>query len=469
MPGPNDGVPRPEAGLAPRGGGGEPLPSAAVTMEITYLGHACLLVRSGGTSLLMDPWLVDPAYCNSWFHYPPLELGLEDVAPVDFVWCSHDHPDHFDKKTLARLPKSQRCLIADFTSKELERKFRREGFQNLQVLPFGQPVRLGTDLTVTLLRSDLVWEDSAIVVQGGGTTVFNMNDCKLGDELLREVGRRWAPDIVFVPFSGAVHFPTCYGYTRQQRAELTAGRRRKHLDGFVRRCQLLAAKRAVPFAGNFALLHEDQLWMNEKDQNNINTPDEAIGLLNEKAPATLGLQMNPGDRWSLERGLVRAKPAPDFAGKQQQLARMSREWSPRLAALRGAEPEARESLLEDTRRYFERIARNHPELCGRIDARIAIVAEGKNGGALSLHFHGRTLDVAPFRDGDPWSFRMTLPAEVLQQAIDGEICWDEVAISFRVRFAENPEFFNRDFWVMLYNNTKPFLDEYLANPDPKYS
>ena len=438
-------------------------------MQITYLGHACILVRTANTSLLMDPWLVDPAYCNSWFHYPPLVLGIEDVTPVDYIWCSHDHPDHFDRKTLAKLPRTQKCLIADFTSKELERKFRREGFQDLRVLPFGKPVQLADDMTVTLLRSDLVWEDSAILVQSGGVTLFNMNDCKLGDDLLREVGERWRPDLVFVPFSGAIHFPTCYSYPREQRAVITSPRRKKHLDGFVHRCRLLQAKRAVPFAGNFALLAKDQLWMNETDQNNINTPDEAIVALRAGGPQIEGLQMNPGDTWSARSGLARRAPAPDFSAKAEQLSALSKQWSQRLDALRAAEPPARPSLGADLERYFARIANAHPELCTRISARIAILAEGANGGAWCLDFRDRKLTFTPWRAGDAWNFKMKMPACVLQEVIDGKICWDEVAISFRVAFEENPEFFNRDFWVMLYNNTRAFLDEFLANPNPKFA
>jgi len=438
-------------------------------MQITYLGHACILVRTATTSLLMDPWLVDPAYCNSWFHYPPLEVRLEDVTPVDYVWCSHDHPDHFDRKTLAKLPRTQKCLIADFTSRELERKFRREGFQDLRVLPFGEPVKLADDMTVTQLRSDLVWEDSAIIVQSGGVTLFNMNDCKLGDELLKEVGERWRPDIVFVPFSGAIHFPTCYAYTHEQRATLTAPRRKKHLDGFVHRCKLLRAKRAVPFAGNFALLAQDQLWMNEVSQNNINTPDQAIAALCQGAPEIEGIQMNPGDVWVPESGLSRRRPAPDFTKKQEHLQVLSQDWAKELGNLRAAEVPARASLAEDLRRYFMRIAVAHPELCSRIGAKIVIVAEGRYGGSWVLDFHDRKLVVSEWRPGDPWNFKMKLPATVLQSVLDDRVCWDEVAISFRVAFEENPEFFNRDFWVMLYNNTKPFLTEFLANPSPKFA
>ena len=67
-----------------------------------------------------------------------------------------------------------------------------------------------------------------------------------------------------------------------------------------------------------------------------------------------------------------------------------------------------------------------------------------------------------------WNLGMTLPANLLQQVIDGAVSWDEAVLSFRIRFKENPEFFNRDFWVMLYNSTETFLDAYLADPEPSF-
>jgi UDP-MurNAc hydroxylase len=444
-------------------------PPETTPMEITYVGHAAILVRGGGVSVLMDPWLEDPTYCNSWFHYPPLVHRLEDLTPVDYVYCSHEHPDHFDPPTLRKLPRDQRVLLPEFTSGVLTERFRSVGLTNFVPMPFGETLELAPDFRITCLRSDLIWEDSAVVIESGGVTLFNMNDCKLGDDLLREVGERWQPDIVFVPFSGAIHFPTCYDYTREQRAKLCAQRQKKHLDGFVHRVQLLRAKRAVPFAGNFALLAEDQLWMNEKAQNNINTPDQAIALLREKAPRVEGLQLNPGDRWSLASGIVRHAPPPDFSHKERDIARLAAAVAPRLRALRAAEPAARPTLRTDFARYFGTIAGYHPELCTRIASRIVFEAEGRNGGVWCLDFADGALRVSDYEDGEPWNLRMTLPAGILQRAVDGDICWDEVCISFRVRFRENPEYFNQHFWAMLYNSSRAFLDEYLADPAPKYS
>ena len=437
-------------------------------MQVTYLGHAAILLQGGGTSLVMDPWLEDPAYCNSWFHYPPLELGIDDIQPVEWVWCSHDHPDHFDPKTLAKLPRDQKFLVPQFASGRLMRGLRNEGFTNLVPLEFGVPMRLGDDFEVLCLRTDLVWEDSAIIVRSGGTTLFNMNDCKLGDELLRQIGEEHQPDIAFVPFSGAIHFPTCYGYSREEMAELCRGRRQGHLDAFVHRIELLCAKRAVPFAGNFALLQRDQVWMNEPALNNINTPDEAAALLADKLPDVEGLQMNPGDRWSVEEGLTRLKPAPDFSKKMEQVEALAAELAPKIDALRDAEAPARPGLRDHVEKYFRRIANRHPEICGRIAARVVLDARGDHGGCWCLDFSDDGLTVTDCTESDPWNMWMTLPAPMLQLALDGAVCWDELAISFRMEFKENPMQFNRDLWVMLYNNEEQFLGDYLANPSPKF-
>jgi UDP-MurNAc hydroxylase len=437
--------------------------------ELTYLGHACLLVRGGGRTILMDPWLEDPAYCNSWYHWPPLVLRARDVLPVDWVYCSHDHPDHFDRRTPAQLPREQQFLVPDFASGELLRKYRREGFRELRRLPFGEEVELAPDLRVVMLRSDLVWEDSAILVRSGGITLFNMNDCKLGDELLAEVGRRWRPDIAFVPFSGAIHFPTCYDYAPERRAELCRARRAKHLRAFVHRVRLLGARWAVPFAGNFALLHPEQLWMNDPEQNNFNTPDEAIELLRAELPQVEGLQLNPGDRWTPDGGIVRHAPPPDFAGRMAELRRLSAAEAPRLLRLRAAEAPARPTLAQDFRAYFERIARAHPTLPGRIASRILFVATGAGGGSWLQDWSPRGLSIEPAGDDSAWQMRIELPASILQQVLDDEICWDEVVISFRCRFAERPERFQQDFWAMLYNNSERFLAGYLADPAPKFA
>jgi L-ascorbate metabolism protein UlaG (beta-lactamase superfamily) len=58
-------------------------------MRITHLGHACLLVETGSTRLLVDP--------GSYSH------GVDQLGELDAVLVTHQHPDHLDPATLDAL------------------------------------------------------------------------------------------------------------------------------------------------------------------------------------------------------------------------------------------------------------------------------------------------------------------------------------------------------------------------------
>ena len=49
-------------------------------MQITWLGHACFAIESGGYRIVLDPYTVDT--------YPPLHTSADEVL------CSHSHADH---------------------------------------------------------------------------------------------------------------------------------------------------------------------------------------------------------------------------------------------------------------------------------------------------------------------------------------------------------------------------------------
>jgi N-acyl-phosphatidylethanolamine-hydrolysing phospholipase D len=73
---------------------------------ITWVGHATMLVQLGHVTFLTDPIWSPTASPISFLgprrHVEP-GLALEDLPRVDFVLISHNHYDHLDLATLAKL------------------------------------------------------------------------------------------------------------------------------------------------------------------------------------------------------------------------------------------------------------------------------------------------------------------------------------------------------------------------------
>ena len=64
-------------------------------MKIRHLVHSCLLVEVAGRRLLVDP--------GSFSGQAVRELGAEELAGLDAVVITHQHPDHLDPELLAEV------------------------------------------------------------------------------------------------------------------------------------------------------------------------------------------------------------------------------------------------------------------------------------------------------------------------------------------------------------------------------
>ena len=75
-------------------------------MRVTFVNHSTVLVQTDGLNILTDPIWSKRASPLSWLgpkrHRAP-GIRFEDLPPIDVVVVSHDHYDHMDLPTLARL------------------------------------------------------------------------------------------------------------------------------------------------------------------------------------------------------------------------------------------------------------------------------------------------------------------------------------------------------------------------------
>lgn len=116
----------------------------ASDVQITYVGHATLLIELDGVRLLTDPLLRD-RLGPLRRHGPtpdPAALGR-----LDAILVSHAHPDHFDRASLKALPPGPVLIVAP----GLGRAARRTGHAAHE-LATGRSVEVG-DVSVTAVAA----------------------------------------------------------------------------------------------------------------------------------------------------------------------------------------------------------------------------------------------------------------------------------------------------------------------------
>lgn len=81
-------------------------PAATAVPSATWIGHATVLVQSGGLNILTDPVFSDRAspvqFVGPRRARPP-GIALADLPPIDVVLISHNHYDHLDRLSVVQL------------------------------------------------------------------------------------------------------------------------------------------------------------------------------------------------------------------------------------------------------------------------------------------------------------------------------------------------------------------------------
>src|SRR5687767_2299065 len=119
-------------------------------LAAAWLGHATLLLRIGGMTVLTDP--VFAARVGITFgvvtggprRLVAPALDIAELPPLDLILISHAHFDHLDRPSLHRLPRNVPVITAHNTSDLI----RDIGFTDIKELRWGESAVMG-ELTVT--------------------------------------------------------------------------------------------------------------------------------------------------------------------------------------------------------------------------------------------------------------------------------------------------------------------------------
>ncbi len=258
-------------------------------MKLTFVDHASVLLEHAGTSLLTDPWWFGDAFNAGWQLLCETPLPVEALSNVDYIWLSHEHPDHFSPRVFGSIPKPDRPGVEVLYQQTRDGKVlsfcRAKGFATRE-LPRAAATPLRGGLIATCAGVPIY--DSWLLLDIGGVRVLNLNDAPVHsprklDQLLRDRG---PIDVLLTQFGYA-------GWRGNEDAQaLRRSDAEKKLAMMQRQIEHLRPKFTIPFASFAFYAHEENSYMNE----GLGDVAQAARVI-ERA-GSQPLVMFPGDTWS---------------------------------------------------------------------------------------------------------------------------------------------------------------------------
>lgn len=261
-------------------------------VKIRFVSHASFSVESQGTTILCDPWLFGKAFNRGWaLLSPAAPLPWEEV---NYVWISHQHPDHLHFPTLKSVDPQQRkrltMLYQKHASARIPKVLQGLGYPNVQELTLNKWVHLRKGFDVMCGSAGSM--DSWLAVRTGGTTILNLNDCMIERRQLAYIGRLVGKvTVLLTQFS----FANWIGNHTDELGEVE-----NKLREVRERIVFFAPEVTIPFASFIYFCSQENSWMNEF----AITPQQI---------SDLGLPgicyMYPGDEWNSDLRVSRSADA----------------------------------------------------------------------------------------------------------------------------------------------------------------
>lgn len=254
---------------------------------IRFINHASFIVETRGVRLLCDPWVAGSAFHNGWNLLK--EVPHQDLDQVDFIWFSHEHPDHFSVPFLRSIPPERRAAITVLYQRTPDRRIlsfcEHLGF-NTHELVHARPVTLTDGLTVTC--GQIPFYDSWLLIETPEHRILNTNDCIVERPSQLSAIRRHVQscDILCTQFSYAN-----WQDSRENREALRTLAKEK-LRRVAVQCEAFNPAFVVPFASFAYFSHVENSSMNA----DVNRPSAAVRFIEANCKAQPVLLV-PNEEW----------------------------------------------------------------------------------------------------------------------------------------------------------------------------
>jgi UDP-MurNAc hydroxylase len=409
-------------------------------MEFEILSHAGLRIEHGGTTLIVDPWLIGSAYWRSWWNYPPVDAARARSLHADFIYLTHIHWDHFHGPSLRALGKDVQVLIPEDRYSRMRDDLNKMGFKRVHEIPHGRRYALSADFSITPFLF-FPMTDSMLAVRAGNTVLIDANDCKICGLPLRHVKRLFpAVDFVLRSHSSA-NTRVCQEYLDCAADDYeSVDNKADYLRSFSNFMRAIRPRFAVPFASNHCHLHRETRKFNRWQQTPRDVRDYFRRYRQEQQLHTELVTMLPGSTWSDREGFSLASEADWFTDRERKIEAYGEANETKLADYYAQENRASVSDA-DVLRYFERLHRHVPWFWRRRFAGRPVYLKARSGQreeTWKVELNACAVARATSEEYSIADMRIEMPAIILKQALRSNM-FSQTGISKRVKWSATRE------------------------------
>ena len=410
--------------------------------SIKYFNHAFLIIEGKKFKFATDPWAIGPAFNNGWWLKNKTEINwLKELNSCDFIYISHNHPDHLNLHTLRKVDKNKVFIIPKFQHDSIGGLLKELNFKNIIYLDINKQFQYkNSDLILCILKSGDFRLDSGIYFSNGKfSSLIDVDTNAINFQRLPEVSL-YATSYK----GGASGYPLMFeNYNIQEKREII-----KKKNNFLKVIKIknilqLKAKYFLPYASAFCeeldrdkfvktnnkklSLKDYELALKDKKVDILNIDKyNKFNFKNEK----LILKETKSNK--LDDDKIPAKYLNDFKTKNSNIS------------------------LEEIKKYFES-SRFKDNLVVNITLTNDKFLEEYEKFSINFNDKKPTFNNTYLKKNKPGSditlkyLELRIRKEAFISTVKGKMPWEDILIGFQCKIKRDPNIFNSSFWYYFSN------------------
>lgn len=257
--------------------------------NLEFVNHSSIILSHKGISLGMDPWIEGSVFNKSWdLLVSTPSKSIENLSTCDYIWFSHEHPDHFNPPNL-KIFSDKNTFLFQKTLDGRVVNYLSKISKNVRELAFDCKLKIGEDFKVQIIPFQYL--DSMLVIELNNKKILNLNDCDIKNDKQLEIIKKFTGDIdiLLVQFSYAIGKSN---KNNNKEREIWA---QNILNRLNHKIKYLKPKTVIPFASFCFFSQFDNFYLNDS----INKIGPTIDFLKKNNPNTEFLCFYPGDKWRI--------------------------------------------------------------------------------------------------------------------------------------------------------------------------